>query len=142
LQSAVGSGTDVRVSADSDVTAVTGEDADASIQYLLLILIVGFAAVAVVNTLIMSTADRAQELATLRLAGATPAQIGVMFQCESAFLTILGATFGTAISLAVLAAFSPGVVQSGPSIPALPYTAIIGGAAALSQGATAIAVPA
>ena len=60
------------------VTAADGDRAlqpasqatDTSMQRLMLILIVGFAAIGVVNTLMMSTAERVQEFAALRLLGA------------------------------------------------------------------------
>ena len=139
LESAVRPYTNVHVAAGTQLPAVSGKNTSTAIQYLLLILIVGFAAIGVINTLIMSTADRAQQFAALRLTGATPSQILAMSQCESALLWIFGAAFGTAISLATLAAYSFGLAQSGPHIPALPYFAIVGGAAALALGTTSLA---
>ena len=111
------------------------QGANTSIQYLMLILIAGFAAIGVVNTLMMSTADRRQEFAALRLLGTTRTQICWMVRWESGLLVLIGAALGTAISLPTLSAFSAGMTRSAPYVPALPYIAIIGGTAVLALGA-------
>lgn len=53
-----------------------------------------YTAIAIANTLVMSTADRARDIAVLRLGGATPRQV----------LTLIAAETGTVVAVAVLLA--------------------------------------
>ncbi|MDM4762818.1 FtsX-like permease family protein [Galbitalea sp. SE-J8] len=139
MRAALGAGARVDAHAGQRAPAPAEGGPTVGVPYLLLILIAGFSAIGVVNTLIMATAHRVHEFATLRLAGATPAQIRAMTQWESVLLTITGALLGTAVSLAALWAFSAGMGLPSPFVPAAPYLAIVGGTAALVSVVTVVA---
>jgi len=137
LQQAVRNYADIHVVAGGGRRALqpAEQGTNTGIQYLMLILITGFAAIGVVNTLVASTADRRQEFAALRLLGTTRTQIRRMVRWESVLLVLIGAALGTTISLTTLSAFSAAMTRSAPYVPALPYIAIIGGTAILALGA-------
>lgn len=102
-------------------------------------MIAGFAAISVVNTLIMTTTDRAHEFSALRLIGATRSQIAWMTQSEGVLLSLVGAALGTMVSVLTLSGYSAGMTGSLPHIPAVAYLTIIGSASALTLGATVVA---
>ncbi|MFD9353472.1 ABC transporter permease [Streptomyces sp. NPDC060031] len=95
---------------------------------LVLGIALAYTAIALANTLLMSTSDRAGELRLLRLAGATRSQILAVTTAESLLTTTVGALLGTAVTavnlsgmraaLAVLGVDSPVVV------PWLPMAAV------------------
>ena len=132
-------GVQIVTGAELQAAPATGQGANTSVQQLLLIMIIGFAAISVVNTLIMTTTDRAHEFAALRLIGTTRRQIRGMTLSEGILLALVGAALGTGISVLTLSGYSAGMTGSAPHIPALPYLTIIGSAAALTLGATTIA---
>ncbi|MCI3929119.1 ABC transporter permease [Streptomyces sp. AN091965] len=61
------------------------------------LIVVLFCFIAILNTLLMATADRRRDLAVLRLAGATPKQVVRFFVAESLLVTAIG------VALAVIA---------------------------------------
>lgn len=70
--------------------------------YLMVLMIAGYAAVTVVNTLASSTATRRRELGLQRLAGSTRAQVLRMVGVESALVAGIGLALGTGAALLVL----------------------------------------
>ncbi|WP_083957970.1 FtsX-like permease family protein [Herbidospora mongoliensis] len=113
--------------------------ADAEVNYVAMGLIIAFAAIAVVNTLAMSTSARWRELALLRLVGATRRQTLRMLRLETLIAVAIAVTIGTAIALVTLSAFSKGMTGSAvPHIPPLTYLAVISVAAVLALAATAL----
>jgi putative ABC transport system permease protein len=132
--------TTVATDAGPEPPSISEQGADTSVQYLVLILIVGFSAIAGVNTMLMSTADRRGEFATLRLLGTTRTQVRRMVRCEASLLVVICGALGTVLSLSTITAFSIGVTGSMPYIPTLPYVAILGGTAVLVLGTTEVAV--
>ncbi|WP_184791069.1 FtsX-like permease family protein [Phytomonospora endophytica] len=112
---------------------------NAEVQLLVMSLVIAFAAIAVVNTLAMATADRAREFALLRLVGTTRRQVLRMLRAETGVAVLIAAVIGTAIAVATLTAFSKGMTGAAqPSLSAVKYTAVIGGAALLAFLATAL----
>ncbi|MFE3450554.1 FtsX-like permease family protein [Nonomuraea sp. NPDC059194] len=110
-----------------------------AVTYVAMGLIVAFCAIAVVNTLAMSTAARTRELALLRLAGTTRRQVLRMLRMESLAAVLVSTVLGSAVALVTLMAFSTGMTGSAtPSVPPLTYLAVVAGAAALALAATAI----
>ncbi|MGV4925410.1 FtsX-like permease family protein [Streptomyces sp. BHT-5-2] len=98
-----------------------------------LTLLVCFAAISTVNTLVAVTADRRREFAMLRLAGATRSQLLRMLATEAVLTTAVGVLLGAAVAGAASAAFSTAV--TGSAVPAVPVAAcwwIVAGAAALT----------
>jgi putative ABC transport system permease protein len=99
---------------------------------LVLIALLGMAlaytAIAIANTLIMATAGRRPELATLRLSGATPRQVFQVIGVEAFLVTGIGMLLGVAVTAATLAGLRSGLAGLSPVvqlvIPWLPLAAI------------------
>ncbi|MFE7552508.1 ABC transporter permease [Streptomyces gardneri] len=100
-----------------------------------MILVLGIALVYTViglaNTLLMATSVRGGELASLRLAGATRAQILRVVTGEAVLATAIGALLGLAVTAAVLGTLGAGLASlSAPVALVLPW-AVVGAAAAV-----------
>jgi putative ABC transport system permease protein len=110
---------------------------NAWVNYLLLGVVVGYTAIAVVNTLVMTTTERRREFALLRLIGATSRQVLRMMRWEAALVSLLGVGVGTAVGFATLIPFcralGPG---AAPYVPPMSFAVIAGGAAVLALLAT------
>lgn len=98
----------------------------------------GFAAVAAVNTLVMTVLDRRRELGTLRLIGSTRRQILRMIRWEALLVVLTGIGLGTAIALATLVPMMKGLTGQGPYIPPLVYGAFAGGIVVLGLAAATL----
>ncbi|HET6860681.1 MAG TPA: FtsX-like permease family protein [Streptomyces sp.] len=125
--------------ADRATVEASAEDSGTSawINYLLAGTIIGYAVISLVNTLIVSSAERRREFALQRLVGATPGQILRMMTVESVLVAVSGIVLGTVVAIATLAPF--GIALGGswmPQGPAWIYFAVIGFAGALTLGAT------
>lgn len=79
-------------------------------EYLLISIVVAFTGVAIVNTLVMATAERIREFALLRLAGTTRAQVVRMVSWETAIVVVMGVLQGSVIAAVALVAFSQAFV--------------------------------
>jgi putative ABC transport system permease protein len=109
------------------------------INYLLVTMIVGYAVIALINTLVMSTNRRRAEFALHRLVGSTRAQVLRMVSVEALLVALSGTVLGTAIGAAVLVPF--GYAASGSPVPHGPwwvYVAVVAGAIGLSLAATVL----
>ncbi|AUY53880.1 FtsX-like permease family protein [Streptomyces sp. CB01881] len=114
------------------VTSVTSAT-DVWLRQAELAMLVCFAAVSTVNTLVALTADRRREFALLRLVGATRRQLLRMLTAEAVLTTAVGVLLGAAVAAVASAAFSTAV--TGSAAPAVPVAAcgwIVAGAAALT----------
>ncbi|MEU6142493.1 FtsX-like permease family protein [Streptomyces sp. NPDC047081] len=100
----------------------------------------GFAAVAAVNTLVMTVLDRRRELGTLRLIGSTRRQVLRMIRWEALMVALAGIALGTGIALATLVPMMKGLTGQGPYIPPLVYGTFAGAIVVL--GVTAATLPA
>ncbi|GAB2604519.1 ABC transporter permease [Streptomyces capparidis] len=96
----------------------------------------GFAAVAAVNTLVMTVLDRRRELGMLRLAGATRRQVMDMLRWEGLLVAVAGIVLGTAIAAATLIPMMRGLTGEAPYVPPLVY----GSFAATAVGLALLAV--
>lgn len=108
---------------------------------LMVVISLGFTAIAVVNTFAIATAARRREFADLRLAGATARQLHRMLGRETLITVAVALVLGCTISGAVVGTFS--VAQDGTwrlFVEPLRYLAMIGGVGLL--GVVAGAVPA
>lgn len=108
---------------------------------LMVVISLGFTAIAVVNTFAIATSARRREFADLRLAGATARQLHRMLGRETLITIAVALVLGCVISGAVVGAFS--VAQDGQwrlFAEPLRYLAMIGGVGLL--GVVAGAVPA
>ncbi|WP_241566090.1 FtsX-like permease family protein [Prescottella agglutinans] len=110
------------------------------VSIVALAVLLGYLAVAVVNTLVLATAERGREFALLRLVGASTRQVRRMMRAESVIVVTVAAVVGSAIALPPLAGVA--VAVSGrpvPTVSPLAYVLILGVTVAL--GLVAIAIP-
>jgi putative ABC transport system permease protein len=108
---------------------------------LMVVISLGFTAIAVVNTFAIATSARRREFADLRLAGATARQLHRLLGRETAITVAVALVLGCVIAGAVVGTFS--VAQDGQwrlFAEPLRYLAMIGGVGLL--GVVAGAVPA
>ena len=113
--------------------AAAGDTSDQRGAWELMVLIsLGFTAIAVVNTSAIATAGRRREYADLRLAGATAGQLHRLAGAEALVTVLAGLVLGAAVTGVVVGAFS--TAQDGtlrwivdPGV----YAAMAGGVAAL-----------
>ncbi|SER96000.1 putative ABC transport system permease protein [Streptomyces sp. yr375] len=125
--------------AAADSVRAGRQQANAEVDLLAMGLVLAFTAIAVVNTLAMSVAERVREFVLLRLAGATRRQVLRMLRTEALSVLLLGAVLGSAVALAVLTAFSVGMTgRAAPAVVPLGYATVVAGAGLLALVATAV----
>lgn len=108
-----------------------------SSNYTIVAMIVGYAAITVVNSLVAVTRRRRGEFGLQRLTGATRAQVMGMLSVEGALVALVATVLGTAASAATIVPYS--LVKTGSVLPRGSlgvYLAIVGGALLLVLGAT------
>ncbi|MEV0810276.1 ABC transporter permease [Micromonospora sp. NPDC050200] len=108
---------------------------------LMVVISLGFTAIAVVNTFAIATAARRREYADLRLVGATARQLHRLAGREAAITVAVGLLLGAAVTAVVVGAFS--VAQDGTFrliVDPVRYAQMFGGVAVL--GLLAGTVPA
>ncbi|GGW44518.1 FtsX-like permease family protein [Streptomyces griseoloalbus] len=140
---------------DAEPLAALGEVTDASgyaveqnvdrelgawANYMMAAVLGGFAAVAAVNTLVMTVLDRRRELVTLRLVGSTRRQVLRMLRWESLLVSAAGVALGTAIAMITLTPMMRGLTGEFPHVPPLLYATFA--ATAVSLGLLAVTLPA
>jgi putative ABC transport system permease protein len=115
------------------------QQSNAAVNFVAMGLIIAFTAIAVVNTLAMSTTGRTREFALLRLVGTTRRQVLRMLRLESLAIVLLAVVIGTVISVATLTAFAIGMTGSAtPYLSTVIYTSVVAVAACLALAATMI----
>ncbi|WP_424919358.1 FtsX-like permease family protein [Streptomyces sp. wa1064] len=92
----------------------------------------GFAAIAAVNTLVMTVLDRRRELGTLRLVGSTRRQVLGMLRWESLLVSTVGVVLGSAIAAATLFPMMRGTTGESPYVPPLLYGSFVAAAGGLA----------
>ncbi|MFD9322023.1 ABC transporter permease [Streptomyces sp. NPDC060053] len=123
----------------ADTLRAERQQANAEVNFLAMGLVLAFTAIAVVNTLAMSVAERVREFALLRLAGATRRQVLRMLRTEALSVLLLAVALGSAIAVAVLTAFSIGMTgRAAPAVVPLVYATVVAGAGLLALIATAV----
>ncbi|MGP4005820.1 ABC transporter permease [Streptomyces sp. 4N124] len=118
----------------------TDRELNAWANYTMAGVLGGFAAVAAVNTLVMTVLDRRRELGMLRLVGSTRRQVMRMLRWEGLLVAVTGIVLGTAIAAATLIPMTRGLTGEAPYVPPLVYAAFAGGAVGL--GLLAVTLPA
>ncbi|MEV0345145.1 FtsX-like permease family protein [Nonomuraea sp. NPDC050680] len=106
----------------------------APVNYLVVTMIIGFAAIVVINTLVAATRQRRREFGLLRLSAATRAQVLAMVTIEAAMTSGIAVVLGTVAAAATTVPYS--LVKTGSPIasgPAWMYLAIAGGAFLLAM---------
>ncbi len=92
---------------------------------LLIAMSVGYPAIAIANTLMMATATRRRELATLRLSGASVGQVLRVVAAEAALVVAIGTLLGLAAALTALMGVVSGLRDYAPNTPlVLPSPAV------------------
>jgi hypothetical protein len=92
----------------------------------------GFAAIAAVNTLVMTVLDRRRELGTLRLIGSTRSQVLQMLRWEALLVSAVGVVLGSAIAAATLIPMMHGLTGEAPYVPPMLYGSFAAGAGCLA----------
>ena len=132
----IGGGTLAMQSVEDSLPPVAGPQLG-PVNYLVVAVIVGFAAIAVVNTLVTATRGRTAEFATLRLTGATRAQVLAVTTVEAVLTTAVAAALGAIAALVTVAPFV--LVRSRGAqvaLPDWPFPAVVAGALAIALAAT------
>jgi putative ABC transport system permease protein len=105
-----------------------------------LFVILGYVAIAVVNTLVMATAARSREFALLRLVGTGTRQVRRMTRIEACIVVGIALVVGSLAALPPLVGVSLGMTESPfPTVAPLTYLAIAGVTAVM--GLLAIGIP-
>jgi putative ABC transport system permease protein len=85
---------------------------------VLVLMAAGFSLIAVANTLLMSTAGRAQDLHVLRKAGATNKQLLRLVAAETTLVVLIGSILGLLVATGALLAIRAGLSeQTGHPVP-------------------------
>ncbi|GAB7187360.1 hypothetical protein ATKI12_7191 [Kitasatospora sp. Ki12] len=101
-----------RSSSTAEYAARTDSEDDRLVRIFLVILIgmsLGYTCLAIANTLLMATAERAADLAVLRLSGATRRQVLGVVAAESALSVGIGTALGLAVALVTLVGLRSGL---------------------------------
>ncbi|RII12427.1 outer membrane-specific lipoprotein transporter subunit LolE [Streptomyces sp. YIM 130001] len=118
----------------------TDRELNAWANYTMAAVLGGFAAIAAVNTLVMTVLDRRRELGMLRLIGSTRLQVMRMLRWEGLLVAVAGVAIGTAIAAATLIPMMRALTGEDPYVPPLMYASFA--AAAVSLGLLAVTLPA
>ncbi|GAB2518660.1 ABC transporter permease [Paramicrobacterium agarici] len=132
----------LQVTSGADLGAAGAEEAAAQswASVVALMLILGFIALAVVNTLVMATTERIVEFAVLRRLGATLGQVTAMTFIESVMISVLAIVVGTVITLPPLAGIAFAISgQPLPTFPPVTFALLAG--ATLLLGILSIVIP-
>ena len=114
-------------------SAPTDSAGDSGIGLVLNAVLLGFLAIAVVNTLVMATIARRREFALLRLVGTRTGQVRSMMRKEAGIIVLSAVVIGTLAALPSLIGMSYAVRQSlVPTIPPLMYLGIVTAAAVIA----------
>ena len=107
-------------------------------SFLLAAVVVGYAVIALINSLLMATAERRKEFALQRLIGATRGQVMWMMSIEALVTAVVGIVLGTGVAAGAVLPF--GVALDGSALPSGPVWIylVLGTAVALTFAAILI----
>ncbi|WP_082317552.1 ABC transporter permease [Streptomyces sp. NRRL WC-3549] len=118
----------------------SGSSGDWALNLLFQTLLLGYIAIAVVNTLVMATAARVREFAVLQLIGADREQVRAMMNGEARIVIFSALLFGLLAAIPPLVGISNSLAKSPvPSISPFGLIAIVTLTVALSWGSIAMA---
>lgn len=118
------------------LAAPAGDGGGWAVDLLFQSVLLGYIAIAVVNTLVMATAARAREFASLRLIGAVPDQVRAMMNGEAGIVIGAALLFGSLATIPPLVGFSLALTGSPcPGISVVGLIAIVALTVALARGA-------
>ena len=110
-----------------------GDESGRVASFMLAAVVVGYAVIALVNSLIVATAERRNEFALQRLIGSTRSQVMWMMWVEALVTALFGIVLGTAVAAGALVPF--GMALDGSVLPGGPgwiYPTILATAVALT----------
>jgi putative ABC transport system permease protein len=129
--------------ANRDELRAAGDSARASnslVNLIALAVILGYIAIAVVNTLVMATGERRREFALLQLVGSTRRQVRAMMRTESVMVAIIAAALGILVAAPPLIGISFGISgQLLPNVSPIVSVAIVGSLSVIGLIALAVA---
>jgi putative ABC transport system permease protein len=115
------------------------DQTSAWVSFLMVSVTIGYAVLALINTLIAATTGRRREFALQRLIGATRGQIMRMMSVEALLTALAGIVLGTVVAAGTLVPFGYALDRSPlPHGPLWIYLAVVGGAVALTFVATLV----
>lgn len=129
----------VEVSDSGALTAgrTGGQQQLATINYLVVGLIVGYTAISVINTLIAATARRRREFGLQQLTGFTRKQVMTMMGLESVLTSVVGVLLGTVAATITFFPYSLAKLDElVPSVPLWIYLTVVAGAVVITAAAT------
>jgi putative ABC transport system permease protein len=94
------------------------------VNQVMLVVLAGFATIAAVNTMIVSTVARRRELGLMRMIGSTRAQVRAVMRGEAALVGVIGLVLGLTVALLTLVPF--GKSAFGESTPYVPIAPLLG----------------
>lgn len=106
-------------------------------NYTVVAMIVGYAAITVINTLVVVTRKRRREIGLSRLTGATPAQVFGMLSVEGLLISVVAVVLGTAAAATTIVPYA--MVKNDSYLPSGSigiYLAVVGGSLLLIFGGT------
>jgi putative ABC transport system permease protein len=119
------------VAAQSEASA-----GDSAVGLILNAVLLGYLAIAVVNTLVTATAARSREFALLQLVGATRAQVRAMMREETRIVVVAAVVIGTLAAIPALVGTSIALNRTLiPAVPPLVYLGIVAVAGLLGWAA-------
>ncbi|MGA5129368.1 ABC transporter permease [Streptomyces olivoreticuli] len=123
LAAAVGPG--MKISGRDAVTTAHAHDSrtQASVNYLIIAMLVGYTVLSVVNTTAVAVGSRKGEFALQRLTGATRGQVLRMMTVEGALVAVVGLLLGTVAAATTLVPF--GMAVSGSWLPSGPASIFV-----------------
>ncbi|WP_166350432.1 FtsX-like permease family protein [Phytoactinopolyspora limicola] len=110
-----------------------GDETGRVASFLLAAVVVGYAVIALINSLIVATAERRDEFALQRLIGSTRGQVLRMMSVEASVTALIGVLLGTAVAAGALIPF--GLALDGTILPSGPgwiYPVIVGATVTLT----------
>jgi putative ABC transport system permease protein len=130
---AVAPGSSVRTASAYQSEGDANREQNTWTNQLIAAVLLGYAVIASVNTLVMAGLARRREFAVLRLAGTTRLQVLRMVRLEQLLLLGVALVFGTAIAAITLVPTVRSLTGSAvPYIPPIGWLALVGGSALLT----------
>jgi putative ABC transport system permease protein len=115
-------------------------EANSLVNLIALAVILGYIAIAVVNTLVLATGERRREFALMQFVGSTRRQVRAMMRIESLVAVVLAAVLGVLVAAAPLIGISVGISgQPLPNISLIESAAIVGSLSIIGVIALALA---
>ncbi|MFF7243257.1 ABC transporter permease [Embleya sp. NPDC008237] len=88
------------------------------LNYVMLVILAGFATIAAINTMAVTTAARTRELGLMRMIGSTTAQVRAVIRREAIMVGVIGLGLGLSVALATLVPVNKG--SYGTTVPYVP----------------------